>query len=305
MRHAQAEAAVADIEALIHQEVGRNLLELFAVSRGALWPAAQALAGMPARRVGVITGFYVPWSEHPSAETDGPVGAALLLRGLVRCGLAGRLATDSPCAQACRVALDAAGAADVQIDVALPGESMDNLIGRWREAGLTHAVSIERCGKGIDGVPRNMRGVDISAHTAPLDDLFSAGPWATIAVGDGGNEIGMGSIDRDLIGRHVVNGERIACATAADHLLVAGVSNWGAFALLGAVAVLRPEWRATLLDCLDVGLHDEVLDTMVREGPAVDGVNGKWTVSVDNVPLALHHEKIRAIRGVVEEHAAG
>ncbi len=41
-----------------------------------------------------------------------------------------------------------------------------------------------------------MRGTDISAYAAPLDRLFSAGPWRTIAIGDGGNEIGMGGVPR-------------------------------------------------------------------------------------------------------------
>ena len=59
---------------------------------------------------------------------------------------------------------------------------------------ITHAMSIERCGRSADGAPRNMRGEDISAYTTPLDDLFSAGPWDTIAIGDGGNEIGMGRL---------------------------------------------------------------------------------------------------------------
>ena len=33
-------------------------------------------------RVGLITGFFVPLGSPPAAETDGPVGAALLARGL-------------------------------------------------------------------------------------------------------------------------------------------------------------------------------------------------------------------------------
>jgi len=67
-----------------------------------------------------------------------------------------------------------------------------------------------------------MRGLDISSYTAPLDELFTAGPWETIAIGDGGNEIGMGSLPRELIAQHVDHGETIACVTPARHLIVAG-----------------------------------------------------------------------------------
>ena len=107
----------------------------------------------------------------------------------------------------------------------------------WRSAGVSHAVAIERCGRSADGRPRNMRGVDVSPWTAPLDDLFLAGPWVRLAVGDGGNEIGMGKLPAGLIARTVPNGEKIACVTSCDQLVVAGVSNWGAYGLMAALAV--------------------------------------------------------------------
>ena len=116
---------------------------------------------------------------------------------------------------------------------------VDDTIALWRRLGVTHALSIERCGRSADGAPRNMRGEDISAFTTPLDELFLAGPWQRIAIGDGGNEIGMGSVPASVIGAHVAHGETIACVTPADHLIVAGVSNWGAYALIGALAVIR------------------------------------------------------------------
>ena len=34
--------------------------------------------------VGIITGFYVPLGTPPAAETDGPVGAAMLAGALTR-----------------------------------------------------------------------------------------------------------------------------------------------------------------------------------------------------------------------------
>ena len=83
----------------------------------------------------------------------------------------------------------------------------------------------------------------------------------------------MGSIPRDLIARHVEHGETIACVTPARHLIVAGVSNWGAYALIGALAVLRADWRARLLACLDERLDQAILEATVNHGPAVDGVS--------------------------------
>jgi D-glutamate cyclase len=293
-------AVVEAIERLIQSDVGRNIGPLCDAARGGLWGAACSLAAARPCRVGLITGFYVPRGTPPAAETDGPVGVALLARGLIAAGVPCRLATDEPCLRACEVALAAAGASEAPVDVCAVDASLHRLIKAWRAAGITHALSIERCGRSADGTPRNMRGLDIGSHTAPLDDLFVAGPWQTIAVGDGGNEIGMGALPRGLIAQHVANGETIACVTPAQHLIVAGVSHWGACALLGALARLRPNWRRPLVASLDAELERRVLEAMVAEGPAVDGVSLRQVATIDNLDLATHHQKLRMIRALAE-----
>ena len=289
---------------MIHADVGRNITALFEIARGGLWSAASALANARSGSVGLITGFYVPQGTPPAAETDGPVGAALLAKALAAVGIRCRVATDEPCRGACAAALAAAGARDVVIDVVAIGAPLAPLIETWRDDGITHAISIERCGRSVDGAPRNMRGQDIGSYTAPLDDLFLAGPWETIAVGDGGNEIGMGAIPRTLIAQHVDHGETIACVTPARHLIVAGVSNWGAYALIGALAALREDWRLTLLACLDETLDRAVLEAMIEHGPAVDGVSRLPTLTVDNFDIATHHRVLRMIRSLVEQSYA-
>jgi hypothetical protein len=291
-----ARSLVDEIEELIQVDVGRHVSALFAAARGGLRTAAAALSAAPSARVGLITGFYVPLGSPPAAETDGPVGAALLAKGLAEIGICCRLATDEPCRSACAAALAGAGTTSVPVDA----EDIAETIATWRHAGITHAISIERCGRSADGAPRNMRGLDISSYTAPLDELFSAGPWETIAIGDGGNEIGMGALPRGLIAQHVNHGETIACVTPARHLIVAGVSNWGAYALLGALAALRPDWRERLLACLDEKLDQAVLEATVNDGPAVDGVSRLRAMTVDNLDMAIHHSKLREIRALVQ-----
>src|SRR6516162_2725192 len=95
------QALVDRIERLIHADVGRNISGLFAAARGNLLGAAAAIVSAPAASVGLITGFYVPQGSPPAAETDGPVGAALLAKGLEEVGISCRLATDEPCRGAC------------------------------------------------------------------------------------------------------------------------------------------------------------------------------------------------------------
>jgi hypothetical protein len=296
-------AAVDRIEALIHQEVGRNIDGVFAATRGGLWHAAAALAAAPRLSLGIMTGFYVPKGTPPAAETDGPIGAALLAVAFARVSVPCRLVTDEPCRAACAAALGGAGVGDAPLDIVPLGGEVDDTVALWRQLGVTHALSIERCGRSVDGAPRNMRGEDISTFTTPLDDLFLAGPWQRIAIGDGGNEIGMGSVPAALIGAHVAHGEEIACATPADWLIAAGVSNWGAYALIGALAVLRSDWRESLLGCLDADLDGAILQATVYDGPAVDGVTRAQGLTVDSLAAEVHHAKLRAIRAVVEEDA--
>jgi hypothetical protein len=141
-----------------------------------------------------------------------------------------------------------------------------------------------------------MRGDDMSAFAAPLDRLFSAGPWRTIAIGDGGNEIGMGSVARPLIARHVPLGDRIGCVVPADFLIAAGVSHWGAYAMLAALSALRPDWSATMLSALDPALDRAVIEAMVRDGPAVDGVSLQRAATIDGLAVEAHWRMLNQIR---------
>jgi hypothetical protein len=132
----------------------------------------------------------------------------------------------------------------------------------------------------------NMRCRDITADTAALWGLFEESPardgLTTIGIGDGGNEIGMGKIPWDTVRRNIPNGARIACRVPTDHLIVAGVSNWGAYALAAGVRLLRGAPH-------DPGLCDpdrerELLQLMVERGPLVDGTTGKRIEQVDGLP---------------------
>ena len=286
-RRIAAVEAIKAIEAIVCRDVGRSTQAMIAASAGGLRAAAEALAGASA--VGLITGFFVPRGEVAAPETDGPVGTALLAAALAACRVPARIAVDTPCAVAVRMAVEATGV-DVAVDeVGVDDRAgIDRLIDAWRGAGISHVVAIERCGRSGDGRPRNMRGVDVSPWTAPLDDLFVGGPWAKLAVGDGGNEIGMGRLPAGLIARTVPNGLEIACTTSCDHLVVAGVSNWGAYGLMAALAVLRADWKATIATFLTAERDLAVTQAIVDKSGAVDGVTARREATVDGFGPEIH-----------------
>lgn len=290
-------SALAAIEAQVCRDVGRGTQALIDASRGELGAAAQALAG--ATSVGFLTGFFVPRDKVAAPETDGPVGTALLAAALGACGVAVRIAVDSPCADAVRAAVHETGI-DVIVDevgvVDRPG--IERVTAEWRAARVSHAVAIERCGLSPDGRPRNMRGADVSPWTAPLDDLFTAASWVRIGVGDGGNEIGMGRLPAGLIASTVPNGDRIACVTPCDHLVVAGVSNWGAYGLMAALAVLRDGWSPAMAKFLSAERDLAVTRAIVERTGAVDGVTARNEPTVDGFPAAVHAAVIEELRRI-------
>src|SRR5471032_3260612 len=95
------------IEAAVCRDVGRGTQALIDASRGELEEAACALS--VAKSVGLITGFYVPRGDTPAAETDGPVGTALLAAAIAACGVPARIAVDMPCEAAVRAAVHETG----------------------------------------------------------------------------------------------------------------------------------------------------------------------------------------------------
>jgi len=149
----------------------------------------------------------------------------------------------------------------------------------------------------------SMRGVDITKETSPAHLLFENASRLdpavkTIGVGDGGNEIGMGKIAWDVIRRNIKLGGRIACRVATDYLIVAGVSNWGAYGLATGVRLLRNAPHVP--DLYDVERDRQLLQVMIDFGPLVDGVTGTRTATVDGLPFERYGEVLKKMGTLLE-----
>jgi hypothetical protein len=280
------------LERLIARDVGgRGIAPLAEAAAGGLARAGAAL--VDARAVTILTGFYVPAAVPPAAENDGPIGAAFLAAALAQRHVPVRVVTDLACAPVVEAAIIAADLADscpvavVTVDAAGGGDTLKAVIAGHAAAPPSHVVAIERCGPSGDGVPRNMRGDDISPHTAPLERLFVP-PAYRIAVGDGGNELGMGSLPAELIAANIRHGDVVGCRVPAEALIVAGVSNWGGAAL--ALLVGGP----AVTDRVNGAAHDRLLEAVAAAG-AVDGIRCAPSLSVDDLDAAVHRELIDAL----------
>ncbi len=241
---------------------------------GAAAGAARALRR--ARRVLIVTGFCV---EPGKAETDGPPGAAALGRALRALGARVRWVTDRPVVPLLAAALSILDEAPDIVEYADAPEAARGLLAVERP---THLVAIERPGRNRAGDYVNMRGESVAALNLPLDELFLTRSRAvTVGVGDGGNEVGMGAIRARLL-RSGGPMARVASIVPTDHLVVAGVSNWGAYGIVAALARLA---RRPLMH--SPGQERRMIEACVAAG-AVDGVTRLREATVDGFPVAVH-----------------
>lgn len=262
----------ANLETVIWSDpAGRGIAPL--CRAGELERAARALPS--ARRVAIVTGFFIPAAGAP--ETDGPPGALALGRALEALGIPVEYWTDRPCV----AVLDQGGLAPLHVygEEALAPE-------------VTHLIAIERPGRAADGRYYSMRGADLTPHVEPLDSLFGDGKPAgavTIGIGDGGNEVGMGKV-RPAVITGIARGATIASVVAADHLIVAGTSNWGAWGLVAGLSLLS---EMDLLPDEERARRD--LERLLAAG-AVDGVTGRSAPTVDGLAWPVHAALLAALR---------
>lgn len=286
------ESFFASLRAIVQQDVGaRGLSRLFAALPEDLKNACKSLAQPKRAHVAIVTGFFIPSAGR--AETDGPFGAVLLAEAVRRAGGEALLIAEPWLASTLQEAAPL-------LDVAAVEPGTEPRLPRVGSQEPTHLVSVERPGPAwCDGELRTMRGVEITIHHAAVHRWFEdeMRPCATIAVGDGGNEIGMGRLPRELIEAEITEGRRIACRTEADQLIVAGLSNWGAYAL--AAGLLRLKEAPGAGEIFDEEALHGRWAPIVERGALVDGMAGVPALAVDGQPWEAYIRSFRAIRDLL------
>ena len=250
------------IEALLVKRNPRNMQR----AKASLQPGYYLRA---ARCLQEVTGTVIIGTGFPvdtTFETDGPVGAIALHDCLESLGARPVLACGPPLCDALK---DDYHVIELRApDLATANNDAQALL---RELQPDAVVSIERPGLAADDRYYNMRGEDITDRSAFFDPFVMHADCPTLAVGDGGNEIGMGNI-ADTIARLDIT----ASVTTCDELLVADVSNWGAYGLIALLA----RWCGQ--DLLQEVSPVEILDYLSARG-SVDGVTRENTLTEDGL----------------------
>lgn len=280
-----AARAIACIEMAARRDPGSRGLASFASPRELRPAAAELLRG---QRVVIVTGFCI--RAAMIGETDGPPGALAIADALRQLGKEVVLVTDIHSSGLLAAGAALYGAPFTTMVLSLPQEQaerqIDELIAGFRP---TQVLAIERPGSAVDGHRYSMRGEILDDLVPAADRLLAPRPsCATIAIGDGGNELGLGGL-RESLKNRVAHGELIFCATAADYVIPVGISNWGAYALVAALSLLA----GRLL--LRAPEHEHaVLAALVASG-AVDGCTRINGLSVDGLPWGDYAQTLAEI----------
>ena len=229
----------------------------------------------------VLIGTGFPVVE--TFETDGPVGAIAIYETLEKLGATPILICDKPISQAL--------AERFRIYEIHVGDD------RRREYEAQHAltafrpdavISIERPGQAADGGYYNMRGESISEYTACFDNFMNLSDCPTIAIGDGGNEIGMGKVTAALEDLNIV-----PSTTTCDELIVTDVSNWGAYGIISFLSLWNQRDLLAEIVPLDILRY-------ISELGSVDGVTRVNQLTEDGLNVEEGESVLRELR-----HACG
>jgi hypothetical protein len=272
--------------------------------------ACRSIAEHSAPRVGVVTGFMIPTVEPPTGETDGPPGALVLAQAFTHLGIPCVLLSDRAGYDALWAGMEFLRLTPAIMLIDLPMD-LDPAAVLHGARALTHLIALERSGPSHDhdsippdhrGRNHTMRARDVTHLTAPAHRLFE-GPrdYTTIGIGDGGNEIGMGKVQYRTICTNIPGGGVVACRTATDYLIVAGVSNWGAWALAAGVMMLKGRANAGIFSA---DREHRLLEHLVRRGPLVDGVTAQRTATVDGLPFDEYARPLVRIQQILTSRAA-
>ncbi len=262
--------------------------------------AARILSEGP-RHIGIVTGAAVP-NHMPVGENDGPYGAVVLAKALMRLGHWVSIYTDNPAAGPVKALIER-----LEIDVPIVELELNDLGQQEAIAeDVEVAVAIERLGGNPNGITYGATGVSRADFRCNVDHLFktvSAQGKPTISIADGGNEIGFGKIYDALCERFpeykleevTPCGGGVYSVVPTDVLVVATSSNIGAYGVVAALALLRedlsichtPE-EETAMEYIGVGLG------------LTDGGSGRRIAAVDGVPVEDNAAIVRLMRSSVE-----
>ncbi|WP_297189627.1 glutamate cyclase domain-containing protein [uncultured Porticoccus sp.] len=231
-------------------------------------------------RVLIGTGFPV----LDTFESDGPAGAIALYRVLEQIGAEPILICGDVLANA--IGGDYCVA---RVPLGRPAGLRQQVTDLLADYQPELMVSIELAGPAGDGHYYNMRGEDISSGTLCFDVFLELSDCPVIALGDGGNEIGMGNVLEKLSELAI-----IPSVTTCDELVIADVSNWAALGLVAMMSYCAGE------DYLADWDNRAMLEYLACRG-SLDGITLDNTLTEDGLPSETGKALVNSLRDLIAD----
>lgn len=269
-------------------------------------------------KVFILTGFILlPWNE---AETDGIISSTVFARFVIRAfGAKPVMLVPEQCEKAIK-AMSEVLSVDITYDIDNIPDNTICIVSFTKDKSkeeeqtqeiLSHGlpcavISNEAPGRNKNGYYHNAVGVNTTDIEAKYDVLFrecqSRGIY-NLSIGDLGNELGMGTIEKH-IRKYIPYAEKGGCKagtgfgiladTAADNIITATVSDWGMNALMACTAFL--------LNDLDL-FHTEKEEAAVMDAAAKAGMldmYGEARPYIDGIGKNIVLPIISLMRGLIE-----
>ncbi len=259
----------------------------------------------------ILTGFVL--LPHKEPEMDGMVSSVLLARSLVLAfGAKPVIICPEDCMEAVKKCAGVVGLhiyEDLKSVRELPysmgvlaftkNPARAQIEAEWtiKEAVPSAVISVEAPGSNSLGIYHNAVGKDVTeleAKTDVLWEILRSKGVLNIAIGDLGNEIGMGAI-AEHIKKYVpftapeecvcgCNGGILA-ASKADNVITATCSDWGCYGMMAALAYLKRDMEILHREEMEA----EVMRVASRSGlidmtgsllPGIDGFNTRMNTGI-------------------------
>lgn len=267
-------------------------------------------AAVASKHVLVVTGAGVA-PKLPHGETDGPPGAGVLALALwdatgtepILVSQAEHLPAVHAVGDALRERRDGRPIIVLEFPkgqneaVSKAREMLD----RYRPGAV---VFVERDGPNEAGHYHGVRGdrrpLDAVAHLHVLATEARKRGILTVGIGDGGNEIGFGMIREEVSellpkgGRSQPDETGVVTVAATDILVTASVSNWGCYAICGAMSVIAGR------NLLHRHEDERKLISACISADARDGATGKADFAVDGVDADGNGCVVTLMRTIVD-----
>lgn len=235
----------------------------------------------------ITTGFYI--LDAGLVETDGPPGAIAIGSALETLGYDVVYVTDAHGAPVMN-AVKSQASRVIEFPITDDAESRQFAAHLLADLNPAILIAIERCGFTHDLKFRNMRGRDITPYNARIDYLFADHP-ASVGIGDGGNEIGMGNLADEVT--RVDSLVKIPCVTRVTAPILASVSNWGGYGLAASLSKLT---RRNLLPSVE---DDMATLRLTVDTGAVDGMSALQEYKADGFTLEENAQTIIQLQALL------